>query len=107
MGARNDPGPDAQRQAVRVHVPDEARRGVYANLALVSHSGHEFTVDLCQVQPGATPEEVPADVVVRAYLPPTLVPSLVRALTANLDAYERQFGRVHDVHDVQAPEPGG
>jgi hypothetical protein len=97
------PGPaqhDASHPAVRVTVPDEVRRGVYANLALVSHSGHEFSVDLCQVQHGADGDEVRADVVSRVHLPPTVVRSLIRTLQANLDAYEGRFGAVRQV------EPG-
>ena len=83
--------------AVRVIVPDEARQGVYANLALVSHSGHEFSLDLCQVQHVAEGDEVRADVVSRVHLPPTMVRSLIRTLQANLDAYEGRFGAVRQV----------
>ena len=89
-----------QREAaptVRVIVPDDARQGVYANLALVSHSGHEFSVDLCQVQHVAEGDEVRADVVSRVHLPPTMVRSLIRTLQANLDAYEGRFGAVRPV----------
>jgi hypothetical protein len=83
--------------AVRVIVPDDARQGVYANLALVSHSGHEFSLDLCQVQHVAEGDEVRADVVSRVHLPPTMVRSLIRTLQANLDAYEGRFGAVRQV----------
>ena len=83
--------------AVRVIVPDDARHGVYANLAFVSHSGHEFSLDLCQVQHAADGDEVRADVVSRVYLPPTMMRSLIRTLQANLDAYEGRFGAVRQV----------
>jgi hypothetical protein len=83
--------------AVRVAVPEESRQGVYANLALVSHSGHEFSLDLCQVQHGAEGDELLAEVVSRVHLPPTMVRSLIRTLQANLDAYEGRFGAVRQV----------
>jgi hypothetical protein len=83
--------------AVRVAVPEETRQGVYSNLALVSHSGHEFSLDLCQVQHGAEGDEVLAEVVSRVHLPPTMVRSLIRTLQANLDAYEGRFGAVRQV----------
>jgi hypothetical protein len=83
--------------AVRVHVPEDARHGVYANLAVVSHSGHEFSVDLCQVQHGGEGDEVRADVVSRVHLPPTMIRSLIGTLQANLDAYEGRFGAVRQV----------
>jgi hypothetical protein len=92
--------PDGATPAVRVNVRDDVRQGVYANLALVSHSGHEFSVDLCQVQHGSGTDEVRADVVSRVHLPPTLVRSLITTLQANLDAYEGRFGA------VRAVEPG-
>ena len=88
---------DGTHPAVRVTVPDEVRQGVYANLALVSHSGHEFSLDLCQVQHGADGDEVRADVVSRVHLPPTMVRSLISTLQANLDAYEDRFGTVRQV----------
>ena len=101
MSTPAETGPDGSHPAVRVIVPDDVRRGVYANLAVVSHSGHEFSVDLCQVQHGTDTDEVRADVVSRVHLPPTLVPSLIRTLQANLEAYEERFGAVRQV------EPGG
>ncbi len=91
---------DGSQPAVRVAVPEHVRQGVYANLALVSHSGHEFSVDLCQVQHSAEGEELRADVVSRVHLPPTMVRALIRTLQANLDAYEGRFGAVRQV------EPG-
>jgi hypothetical protein len=89
--------PQGPGSAIRVVVPEETRQGVYANLALVSHSGHEFSLDLCQVQHGADGDEVPAEVVSRVHLPPTMVRSLIRTLQANLDAYEGRFGAVRQV----------
>jgi hypothetical protein len=88
---------DGSRPAVRVTVPEDVRQGVYANLALVSHSGHEFGVDFCQVQHGTDGDEVRADVVSRLHLPPTMVRSLISTLQANLDAYEGRFGAVRRV----------
>lgn len=101
MSTPADTATDGSPAAVHVTVPDDVRRGIYANLALVSHSGHEFSVDLCQVQHGTDTDEVRADVVSRVHLPPTLVPSLIRTLQANLEAYEARFGAVRQV------EPGG
>ena len=91
------PQQDESAPGVRVTVPDHARQGVYANLAVVSHSAHEFSVDLCQVQHGADGDEVRADVVSRVHLPPTMVRSLIHTLQANLDAYEGRFGAVRRV----------
>ncbi len=88
--------------SVHVRVPDDVSRGVYANLVLVSHSEHEFTVDWCQVQHVADAENVPADAVARVHIAPTLVPSLIQTLERNLEAYERQFGGVRPLDRVEA-----
>lgn len=104
MRGRNDVGSSPQQQAVRVHVPPDVRYGVYANLAVISHSAHEFTLDLCQVPPEAQADDGAADLVTRVHLPPTLIPSLIRALQTNLEAYQGSFGSVRDVHTL---EPGG
>ena len=88
------------QRPVRVSVPPRTGRGVYANLAVVGHSEHEFTLDLCQVQDDDGSGEVAAELVTRVHLPPTLVPSLLQALETNLDAYRRRFAATQD-GDVQ------
>jgi hypothetical protein len=97
MSIPGEAAQDGSHPAVRVTVPDEVRHGVYANLALVSHSGHEFSLDLCQVQHAVDGDEVRADVVSRVHLPPTVVRALIGTLQANLDAYEGRFGVVRAV----------
>jgi hypothetical protein len=96
MTALNDALEEGTR-TVSVRVPAEARHGVYANVSLVSHSGHEFTIDFCQAEPAADREPVPAYVVSRLHLPPTLIPSLISALQGNVAAYQEQFGPIPDV----------
>ena len=88
-------------RSVHVRVPDDGARGVYANIVLVSHSGHEFTVDLCQVCRAPDAGEVVADVVSRVHIPPTLVVPLIQTLQRNLDAYQDQFGAVRAVHGIE------
>ena len=90
--------PDEGARTVSVRVPAEARHGVYANVSLVSHSGHEFTIDFCQTEPAADHDPVPAYVVSRLHLPPTLIPSLIGALQGNVAAYQQQFGPISEVH---------
>jgi len=47
--AQNEQTSTTEEQEVHVRVRDDVREGIYANLALVSHSAHEFTIDFCQV----------------------------------------------------------
>jgi hypothetical protein len=97
MSDRSDVPEEAPR-TVSVRVPSETRQGIYANVSLVSHSGHEFTIDFCQTEPASTSDPIPAYVVSRLHLPPTLIPSLISALQGNVNAYQQQFGPIVDVH---------
>ena len=62
--------PEEASRTVSVRVPAENRHGIYANVSLVSHSGHEFTIDFCQTEPASTADPIPAYVVSRLHLPP-------------------------------------
>jgi len=97
MMAQDENSNMAEEQEVRVSVRDEVRQGSYANLALVSHSAHEFTIDFCQVQSGESSAPVQADVVARVHVAPTLVDAVVRALRSNLAAYQAAFGPIKEV----------
>jgi Protein of unknown function (DUF3467) len=91
----------AEAPQVRVRVPAEQNRGVYANLVVVSHSAHEFTLDFCEVRPqgleAGLQGEVQGDVVARVRVAPTLVESVLQALQSNVEAYEDQFGAIRRV----------
>ncbi len=80
MGTPDHVEQQGLRPAVRVSMPEAVRQGVYGNLALVSYSGHEFSVDLCQVQHGADGDKVRADVVSRVHPAPRLAAALVHTL---------------------------
>jgi Protein of unknown function (DUF3467) len=94
--AREASSSTVQEQEVRVRVSDDVHRGSYANLALVSHSAHEFTIDFCQVQSSEGPG-VEADVVARVRVAPTLVGAIISALRSNVEDHEAAFGPIKDV----------
>lgn len=82
-----------RRPKIDVRVPDEHKQGTYANLLVVTHGAHEFTLDFAQLQPG--PEgRVGAEVVQRIRIAPTMVGQVMQALNANLSRYEDRFGPV-------------
>ncbi|HWH33543.1 MAG TPA: DUF3467 domain-containing protein [Egibacteraceae bacterium] len=86
-----------QQPAVQITVPDDAKRGEYANFLVVTHSPHEFTLDFCQVVTGTDPERMQAEVVSRVKLAPTMVGKVIRALNDNLTGYEEKFGLVKEI----------
>jgi hypothetical protein len=90
-------GQPGDQAAVQITVPDEAKRGEYANFLVITHSPHEFTLDFCQVITGTDPNNMQAEVVSRVKLAPTMVGKVIRALNDNLTGYEEKFGLVKDV----------
>ena len=91
-----NPQPENSQQ-IQISISDTLKHGTYANFLVVSHSAHEFTLDLCQVLPGGDAESVQADVVSRVKVAPTMVGKIIRALNTNMTAYEDKFGMVREV----------
>lgn len=92
----SDPQPSEETR-LEIRVPDEAKRGDYANFLVVTHSPHEFTLDFCQVITGTNPELMEAEVVSRVKVAPTMVGKIIRALNDNLTNYEEKFGLVKEI----------
>lgn len=77
----------------------------YINYADVAQSSHEFTLTV-----GKTPTrlsqqsirdvqatgELHVEAMLQLILPPTLLPSLIKALTSQKDLYEHTFGTIRD-----------
>ena len=79
---------------------DEAEgQGVYANLALISHSNSEVIIDFARMLPGLPKAKVHA----RIILTPHNAKALHRALGENLGKYEAVHGPIKATGDG---EPG-
>jgi hypothetical protein len=96
----------AERKRLQINVPDSVEGGVYANAAGVWHTPHEFTLDFLTIQPSSpeSPDVVPARVVSRVKIPPTVIFDLMRALNENMTKYESTFGTIKRIEPLQAPE---
>jgi len=79
-----------QGNQINIELPAEVANGVYANLAIISHSPTEFVLDFIQVLPG-TPK---AQVRSRVILAPQHAKRLLYALKDNLDKFERNHGEI-------------
>lgn len=87
---------------LEITVPPDQVVGSYANVCAVStQTQHDFTLDFCQVVPGA--EKPMAVVVARLKLAPTLLMPLMQALSAHLDTFESQMKRISE-GDVESGE---
>ena len=68
----------------------EVAQGVYANLAVITHSSSEFILHFARVLPGLPKAGIKS----RVILAPEHVKRLLLALQDNVSKYEQQFGPI-------------
>jgi len=80
-----------QDDQLQIDLSEEVAQGLYANLAIITHSSSEFIVDFARIMPG-----IPKPVVKsRIILVPEHAKRLLRALEDNIGKYEQAFGSIH------------
>ena len=76
-----------EQQGLQIDLRPEVAKGVYANLALITHSSSDFVLDFATMLPGMPKPEVGARVV--------MAPEHAkRPLQENVHNYEQQFGKI-------------
>jgi len=96
MPAMNDDNPPLQ-----IEIDDAVARGVYTNLALLTHSETEFILDFLFIQP-QTPK---SKVLTRLVTSPVHAKRLLTALADNLAKYEARFGAIAAGEPAAAERP--
>jgi len=86
-----------QEGQINIELSEEVADGVYANLAIITHSNSEFVIDYVNIMPG-TPK---AKVKSRIILTPQHAKRLQKALSDNIEKYESQHGKIQDIEPVQ------
>ncbi|OGC05913.1 hypothetical protein A2526_02085 [candidate division WOR-1 bacterium RIFOXYD2_FULL_36_8] len=81
-------------QEVKVEIDDEIAKGIYSNLAILSHNENEFILDFVFVHPPK------GKVNSRIITSPTHAKKFLKALQQNIEMYEKKFGQIKE-----APEP--
>lgn len=81
---------------IDIELSEEVSDGIYANLAIISHSNSEFIVDFVRMMPG-TPK---AKVKSRIILSPQHAKRLMMALGENIRKYEESFGEIESHEQV-------
>ena len=84
---------------LQIELKDEVAQGIYANLAIISHSSSEFILDFIRVMPGLPKAGVKS----RLVLAPEHAKRLLRALEDNIAKYERTFGPIRMPEEQQMP----
>lgn len=75
----------------QIELPEDVAQGIYANLAIITHSSSEFVLDFARVLPGVPKAKVNS----RMIMSPEHACRLMHALQENIAKYERVFGLIN------------
>jgi len=90
-----DQNPQAQQNQLNIELTEEMAEGIYANLAIITHS----VVDYINVMPGSPKAKVKS----RIILTPQHAKRLLKALADNIKKFEQVHGMIKDVEPVSIP----
>ena len=79
-----------QQNQLTIELKPEIARGIYSNLAIISHSHSEFIIDFASHLPGFPKAEIAS----RTIMTPEHAKRLMNALFDNISKYEAQFGLI-------------
>ena len=91
--------PNQQPNQLNIEISEEVAEGVYANLAIITHSHAEFVIDFVNVMPGTAKSKVKS----RIILTPQHAKLFMKALNDNVTRFESMNGKIQDLEDVQLP----
>ena len=83
---------NVQPGSINIELSEEVAEGVYANLAIISHSNAEFVIDFIRMMPNVPKAKVKS----RIILTPQHAKRLMAAMRDNLQKYEMQFGKIEE-----------
>ncbi len=83
---------EQNQNQLNIELSEEIAEGVYANLAIITHSHTEFVLDFVRVMPGVPKAKVKSRIV----LTPFHAKRLMRALADNIKKYESVHGVIND-----------
>ncbi len=84
-----------QEIQLRVRIDDPVAEGIYINFGSIVHNRSEFILDLGRIVPGR-PE---VKILARILTTPLHAKQLCRALSQNLEQYEKSFGEIAGVDE--------
>ncbi len=93
--------PEQQQQpnGINIEISEEVAEGMYANLAIITHSHAEFVIDFVNVMPGTPKSKVKS----RIIFTPQHAKRFMKALAENVNRYEAANGDIKDLEEMQIP----
>jgi len=89
------------KNQLNIELGEEQAEGIYANLAMISHSHSEFIIDFIKMMPGMPKAKVKS----RIILTPQHAKRLLRALKDNIGKYESTFGHIETPENPEGMPP--
>lgn len=84
---------------INIEISEEVSEGVYANLAIITHSHAEFVIDFVNVMPGTSKSKVKS----RIILTPFHAKRFMKAMIDNVKKFETANGTIQDMESVEIP----
>ncbi len=84
---------------LNIEMSEDMAEGVYANLAIITHSHAEFVMDFVSVMPGTPKSKVKS----RIIMTPQHAKRFMKALQENIARFEAGHGRIQDLEGVELP----
>ena len=81
-----------QQQQIDINLSEDTAHGVYANLAVITHSHTEFILDFVALMPGVPKGNVRS----RIIMTPQNAKRLLMALGDNIQKFEEKNGKIKD-----------
>lgn len=78
------------KQDLKLNIDPEVAKGMYSNLAVISHTPAEIVVDFAQLLPGSEGANIRSRVIMH----PIHAKRLLSALADNIQRYEHNFGTI-------------
>lgn len=95
---------DNQQQEIKIELTPEVAKGIYSNLAVITHGANEFFIDFITMAPNMPGAKVQS----RIIMSPENAKNLLGALMENVKKYESTFGPIlpkRPVNNGEIPNP--
>lgn len=84
---------------INIEISEEVAEGIYANLAIITHSHAEFVIDFVNVMPGTPKSKVKS----RIILTPFHAKRFMKAMIDNVKKFEAANGAIQDMDAAEIP----
>ena len=84
---------------INIELDEKVAEGTYSNLAIINHSVSEFVLDFVSIMPGTPKSKVKS----RIILTPQHAKRLVKALSENVNRFEKAHGEIKDYEKQPLP----